>query len=295
MPASILPQPHQYLLVTEVNKLSKSDENDASPLRIHPRAGPADTLGMHFEAGMRDSATRKRAAAWALGLWLLAAAGLGIVRSVAGSTPWSVGAERAWAAPLEVGLERGGADDGPRERPVKKSRQHGSKQHGSRRHGSRPATAGRAKRQRLALAVGHSLPVPVEKAPGYKLDNRHHDYPALDLLVKHGTPVRAVTSGRVRDITKAGACGRGVIVRGKDGLTYTYCHGNKVLVRKGQRVPAGETIMKSGNTGNSSAPHLHLQVASQRGRLLCPQHMLSKWQQGKDLPGWKVGRRRCVR
>ena len=234
---------------------------------------------------MRDSAKRKRAAAWALGLWLLAAAGLGIVRAVAGSAPWSVGAERAWAAPLEAAVEGRHAAVPRERRPAKKARS----------KAPRETTARRPKRQRLALAVGHSLPVPVEKAPVYKLDNRHHDYPALDLLVRHGTPVRAVTSGRVRDITRAGACGRGVIVRGKDGLTYTYCHGNKVLVRKGERVPAGETIMKSGNTGNSSAPHLHLQVASKRGRLLCPQHMLSKWQHGKDLPGWKVGRRRCVR
>ena len=152
-----------------------------------------------------------------------------------------------------------------------------------------------AKRQRLALAVGHSLPVPEAKAPRYKLDNRHHDYPALDLRLRYGTPVRAVTSGRVRDVTRFGACGRGVVVRGKDGLTYTYCHGNKVLVRKGEKVPVGRTIMKSGNTGNSSGPHLHLQVASKRGRLLCPQHLLNKWQHGKKLPGWKVGRHRCVR
>lgn len=237
---------------------------------------------------MRDSVRRRRAAAWALALWLVAAAGLGVARAMSASEVWIVGAglsvEGSPPTPADGGADRSDVSRHARNDKPKRSKPRSSKER-----------ALRAKRQRLALAVGHSLPVPVEKAPRYKLDNRHHDYPALDLLVRHGTPVRAVTAGRVRDITKAGACGRGVIVKGKDGLTYTYCHGNKLLVREGERVPAGETIMKSGNTGNSSAPHLHLQVASKRGRLLCPQHMLSRWQKGKELPGWKVGRSRCVR
>lgn len=236
---------------------------------------------MRSQAPAADlGSSKRRAALVALALWLLAAAGLAVARSVAAG-PWAMPGAR-------VSVE---VPDPVEQRDDREARDR-DKERREAEHKKRKAVA---RRQRAALAVGHSLPVPVEKAPRYKLDNRHHDYPALDLTLRRGTPVRAVTAGRVRKVTSWGACGRGVIVRGKDGLTYTYCHGNKVLVRRGERVPAGETIMKSGNTGNSSGPHLHLQVASQRGRLLCPQHMLSTWQRGKKIPAWKVGRSRCVR
>ena len=259
---------------------------------------------MHLDVGKGRNGVGRRAAAWATALWLLAAAGLGVACVVEGSASWTPASPPAWGLPAEAGSE---ASEGGRARggpglsaraarddvKVRKGKAHRSKAKWKRKPRRKPSRG--SQRQRLALAAGHSLPAPVDRAPRYKLDNRHHDYPALDLSLKRGTPVRAVTSGRVRKVTRWGACGRGVVVRGKDGLTYTYCHGHKLLVRKGQKVPAGRTIMKSGNTGNSSGPHLHLQVASKRGRLLCPQHMLNRWQSGKRIPGWKVARGGCVR
>lgn len=45
------------------------------------------------------------------------------------------------------------------------------------------------------------------------------------------------------------------------GNVYTvYAHGSELLVRVRQEVKAGDVIMKSGNTGRSTGPHLHYEV-----------------------------------
>jgi murein DD-endopeptidase MepM/ murein hydrolase activator NlpD len=126
-----------------------------------------------------------------------------------------------------------------------------------------------------------------------ELRDRHHDYPALDLAVRPGTKVLAVTPGRVKDTTGRGACGKGVILRGKDGFTYTYCHGNKRFVGPGKWVDAGDPIMASGNTGNSTGPHLHLQISRPNGKLVCPQHLLPAWMKGVRKSPWKAQSKGC--
>jgi murein DD-endopeptidase MepM/ murein hydrolase activator NlpD len=151
----------------------------------------------------------------------------------------------------------------------------------------------RKKARKSRIAPGHALPLPPRVVAARELRDRHHDYPALDLAVRPGTKVLAVTPGRVKDTTGRGACGKGVIVRGKDGFTYTYCHGNKRFVSPGKWVDAGDPIMASGNTGNSTGPHLHLQIAKPNGRLVCPQDLLPAWEKGKHKSPWKADARGC--
>lgn len=107
--------------------------------------------------------------------------------------------------------------------------------------------------------------------------HRHHDYPAWDLALPVGTPVFAITAGTVTAATSGGRCGRGVVVAGSDGFTYTYCHGSVLGVRAGSSVLPGQPIMLSGNTGNSTGPHLHLQIANPAGEVVCPQGLLLGW------------------
>lgn len=91
------------------------------------------------------------------------------------------------------------------------------------------------------------------------------------------TPVHAAVSGVVvhagRHVYKKGwgfAFGLHVIVdndRFKDGsagLWAGYCHLSKTIVKVGQRVAQGDVVGISGNTGRSTAPHLHFQVLSSR-------------------------------
>jgi murein DD-endopeptidase MepM/ murein hydrolase activator NlpD len=148
-------------------------------------------------------------------------------------------------------------------------------------------------RKKPRIAPGHALPLPLRILAPRELRDRHHDYPALDIAVKPGTKVIAVTAGRVKDTTGRGACGKGVIIRGKDGFTYTYCHGNKRFVSPGKRVDAGDPIMASGNTGNSTGPHLHLQISRPNGKLVCPQHLLPAWHDGVRKSPWKAHSKGC--
>ncbi|MFF5448827.1 M23 family metallopeptidase [Streptomyces sp. NPDC012888] len=86
-----------------------------------------------------------------------------------------------------------------------------------------------------------------------------------DFAVPVGTPVKAVGSGTV---VKAGPNGAGdgpaygnAVVIKHDNDTYSqYAHLSKIQVKVGTKVAAGKQIALSGNTGNSSGPHLHFEI-----------------------------------
>lgn len=143
------------------------------------------------------------------------------------------------------------------------------------------ATARRYAAPVLGGATGdYALPVARELLTVELLRRPHHDYPAWDLALPTGTPVYAVHGGTVLTIINDGRCGRGVVIVGHDGATYTYCHGDVVMVNRGQAVATGAPIMLSGSTGRSTGPHLHLQIQSLSGSLVCPQASLASWYVG---------------
>ena len=109
----------------------------------------------------------------------------------------------------------------------------------------------------------------------------HHDYPAWDLAVPTGTPVYAVHGGTVVAVTNDDRCGRGVVIAGVDGARYTYCHADTVTVGPGELIAAGEPVMAAGSTGRSTGPHLHLQIHSSAGALICPKSLLEAWFAGR--------------
>ena len=90
----------------------------------------------------------------------------------------------------------------------------------------------------------------------------------LDLAAPVGTPIAAPADGVV---TFAGRAPRSraaswwrygtlVVLRHGDRLATVYGHCERVLVRRGQRVEAGQEIATVGNTGWSTNPHLHYEV-----------------------------------
>ncbi|MFF9505169.1 peptidoglycan-binding protein [Streptomyces sp. NPDC014656] len=102
----------------------------------------------------------------------------------------------------------------------------------------------------------------------------HHDYPASDIAVETGTPAYAITAGTARlNGGLADSCGLGVAIDGDDGVRYQYCHLDSRSVGDGARVAPGQLIARTGNTGNSTGPHLHFGVFRQ-GDSVCPQRML---------------------
>jgi murein DD-endopeptidase MepM/ murein hydrolase activator NlpD len=132
----------------------------------------------------------------------------------------------------------------------------------------------------------YAFPLPVDTVTLAQIRRTHHDYPATDLTVPEGTPVYAAHPGTVTNLytpCPTCKCGFGVTITGHDNHRYTYCHGTQTFTQAGDDVTAGQLIMASGNTGNSEAPHLHLQIRNPDGALICPQPLLEAWWNGIAL------------
>jgi len=86
-----------------------------------------------------------------------------------------------------------------------------------------------------------------------------------DFAVASGTDVVAAHGGTV---VKAGGNGAGdgpaygnaIVIRHGNGTYSQYAHLSRIDVRIGQVVATGQHIARSGNTGNSSGPHLHFEI-----------------------------------
>ena len=96
---------------------------------------------------------------------------------------------------------------------------------------------------------------------------------AIDIAMPEGTPIIAARGGVVVK-TENGQSGRGTDPAGNfvrvlhdDGTMGVYLHLKRgsVSVREGQRVAVGSALALSGNTGNSSGPHLHFVVQRNTG------------------------------
>ena len=85
---------------------------------------------------------------------------------------------------------------------------------------------------------------------------------ALDYGVPTGTTVYAAGDGVVLNAEwRAGGLGNCVVIQHANGIRTYYGHGNGVFhVSVGAVVKKGQAIMQSGNTGNSTGPHLHFEV-----------------------------------
>ncbi|WP_333744299.1 M23 family metallopeptidase [Streptomyces ardesiacus] len=92
-----------------------------------------------------------------------------------------------------------------------------------------------------------------------------HKHSGQDFAVPIGTNVVATHGGTV---VKAGGNGAGdgpaygnaIVIKHGNGTYSQYAHLSKINVKIGQVVKTGQSIAKSGNTGNSSGPHLHFEI-----------------------------------
>ena len=79
----------------------------------------------------------------------------------------------------------------------------------------------------------------------------------LDLAGREGAPVTASNGGEVVLVRDCWASGITVVVWHGAGLSTTYLHLSRALVREGERVERGQPVGEVGATGRSSGPHLH--------------------------------------
>jgi murein DD-endopeptidase MepM/ murein hydrolase activator NlpD len=82
----------------------------------------------------------------------------------------------------------------------------------------------------------------------------------VDVAVPTGTPIQAMSGGRIRFAGVQGDYGNVVWIDHGGGVLTVYAHLSTIDVRTGESVDAGQQIGRSGSSGNASGPHLHFEV-----------------------------------
>ncbi len=85
-------------------------------------------------------------------------------------------------------------------------------------------------------------------------------HPGIDIAVAEGSYVRAAGAGTVVEAGEDVIYGKYVRVRHRDGYESMYAHAAALFVSREDRVERHEVIALSGNTGTSTAPHLHFEI-----------------------------------
>jgi murein DD-endopeptidase MepM/ murein hydrolase activator NlpD len=133
--------------------------------------------------------------------------------------------------------------------------------------------------EQRALAASHRWVKPLS---GYKLTSgfgfrwgRLH--PAQDLACPVGTPVHALSSGKVI-FAGWSTEGYGYLVKIQywDGTVSWMAHNTRLVVSLGDKVVPGQTVSYSGNTGHSTGPHVHLEIHPGDGGPVVPRTWLAK-------------------
>lgn len=117
-----------------------------------------------------------------------------------------------------------------------------------------PAIQPIANKQLIALASGFGLRI----HPVYKVKKMHN---GIDFAAEIGTPVYATADGKVVTVdVKFSGYGKMVEIDHGFGYRTRYAHMHEFNVRAGQNIKRGDLIGYVGNTGLSTAPHLHYEV-----------------------------------
>jgi len=113
----------------------------------------------------------------------------------------------------------------------------------------------------------------------------------IDLRAKRKTEVFATGDGVVSfaRANDTGGFGRVIKIRHNFGFETVYAHLNKIYVKTGDIIRKNQKIGLSGNSGRSTAPHLHYEVRY-GSRILNPNQFI-KWQLGNFYTIFKKERR----
>ena len=102
---------------------------------------------------------------------------------------------------------------------------------------------------------------------------RKSTHTGLDIAATKGTPIKVVAAGIVISASYDGSYGNLVKVDHGNGVETWYAHTSKMYVKVGEQVEAGDVIAAVGSTGNSTGPHLHLEIRV-NGEHVNPQNYL---------------------
>lgn len=85
-------------------------------------------------------------------------------------------------------------------------------------------------------------------------------HPGVDIAVPIGSVVRASAGGSVADAGDDPEYGNFVLLQHPSGYQTMYGHLSRIIVTKGDSVEPGAVLGLTGNSGRSTAPHLHFEV-----------------------------------
>lgn len=93
------------------------------------------------------------------------------------------------------------------------------------------------------------------------LKKKEDFHKGIDFAAEIGTPVQSTAAGTVISVQKKlSGYGYKVEIEHSEGFVTRYAHLSEIKVKEGELVTLGQTIGLSGNTGASTAPHLHYEV-----------------------------------
>jgi murein DD-endopeptidase MepM/ murein hydrolase activator NlpD len=123
--------------------------------------------------------------------------------------------------------------------------------------------AGAGSGEEAGPSIPHRWPlsVPSYRTRGMVMDTSGEEvHPGVDLAVPEGSDVRASGGGTVERTGTDSSYGVFVLLQHPSGYETMYGHLSRVLVSRGDSVKAGQVIALTGNTGRSTAPHLHFEI-----------------------------------
>lgn len=91
-------------------------------------------------------------------------------------------------------------------------------------------------------------------------DDGQHFHPGVDIACAEGLPVLATAKGEVVYADFDSTYGYMVVLQHNDSISTVYGHNKELLVEVGDDILAGGRVALSGNTGKSTAPHVHYEV-----------------------------------
>lgn len=95
---------------------------------------------------------------------------------------------------------------------------------------------------------------------GESSSRRTSKHTGLDIGASTGTKIKACADGTVTFSGYKGSYGYMVVLNHGNGIETYYAHCSKLYANVGDKISQGDVIAAVGNTGNSTGPHLHLEI-----------------------------------
>ncbi|MCL2023647.1 MAG: peptidoglycan DD-metalloendopeptidase family protein [Oscillospiraceae bacterium] len=82
----------------------------------------------------------------------------------------------------------------------------------------------------------------------------------VDIAAPEGTPILAMYGGTVEKTGYSATGGNYILLNHGGSFKSYYCHAREILGQTGEKITAGQTIAAVGSTGETTGPHLHLEL-----------------------------------